>query len=112
MKGKPCSEKTRAKISVAQKGKKRPPSEKHRAAMSVRKGKPHSEEHRAKLRKAVVIKILETGSELVFSSALHAEKAMGICHTTISKLANHKMKKSKCKRGEYASAFFTARFRD
>ena len=80
------------------------------------RGRTHSDETRKKMRgmhaRAVVITLVETREELVFESCGLAANAMGVCQTSISRLAIGKRTKSKSKGGEYKNAYFTARYRD
>lgn len=61
-------------------------------------------------KRAVVVKILDTGVEIHFLSATKAAESMGISIAVIGNLANGRAKKSKCKCGKYANAFFNARW--
>ena len=101
-------------MSVSKKGKLLSTAHKANIGNTIM-GKKHSAERNAKKsaaqKKAVVMTILETGSEFLFESSLDASKEMCVSNSTISKLATKKAEKSKSKGGKYKDAFFTARYR-
>ena len=85
------------------KGKKRSEQTKKRISENCRGKKGGA-------KKAVVITIIRTGTEIQHLSVGDAATAMCVSMGPISKLARKKMKKSRCKSGEYANGWFTVRY--
>lgn len=111
--GKTVSKAARAKMSAFRKGRKRPyisalmKGKKRPDVSAALRGKKRPDIMAAQ-KKPVVITI-ETGAIIIFESAGAAAKEMGLAQNTICQLANKKIKKSRCKCGAYANAYFTAR---
>jgi predicted XRE-type DNA-binding protein len=59
--------------------------------------------------KAVMIKIIKTGTGITYDSVSEAAKEMGVSRPTIRNLAKKKTQ-SECKCGKYVNLLFTARF--